>query len=155
MASPAEGYSRLQKVAIFLIVLGVDKAREVLADLDLATVEQINAAMVALGPIAPEVKAAVMIEFSDFFYHDKPLTAKLKPKPGPKNKPAAAPEAGKKTSAKPPPPAPAPAPAAEGEEDILSTLRKLRERVDPGTIDWGRAGYDFGEGFRGPAEERR
>ena len=153
MASPAEGYTRLQKVAIFLIVLGVDKAREVLADLDLATVEQINATMVALGPIAPEVKAAVMIEFSDFFYHDKPLTAKLKPKPGHEKKPAAAPKAGKKSGAKPPPPAPAP--AAEEEENIQSTLRKLRERVDPGSIDWSRAGYDFGEGFKGPAGGRR
>ena len=152
MASPAEGYTRLQKVAIFLIVLGVDKAREVLADLDLETVEQINAAMAALGPIPPEVRAAVMIEFSDFFYHGKPLSAKLKPKPGPKKTPAA-PKAAKKKQTEPPPAAAAP--TAEEEKNILSTLEQLRKRVDPGSIDWSRAGYDFGEGFQGPSKGRR
>ena len=43
-----------------------------------------------------------------------------------------------------------------GEEHaILHTLDKLKRKVDPGQIDWGKAGYDFGDGFKGPDPERR
>ena len=76
MASPAEGFTRLQKIAIFLLVVGQEKAREILADVDLEAIERINATIASLGPLAPEVKAAVMIEFAGFFYEDKPLLGK-------------------------------------------------------------------------------
>ena len=42
----------------------------------------------------------------------------------------------------------------DDEATILNTLQKLRERVDPNKIDWGRAGYDFGEGFKGTGRDR-
>jgi hypothetical protein len=44
---------------------------------------------------------------------------------------------------------------SQNEEDsILDTLETLRQRVDPNQIDWGRAGYDFGDGFKGPTGDR-
>ena len=39
---------------------------------------------------------------------------------------------------------------SDEEQAILLTLDKLRRKVDPGQIDWGRAGYDFGDGSREP-----
>ena len=43
---------------------------------------------------------------------------------------------------------------ADEEAAILNTLEKLRQKLDPGEIDWGRAGYDFGEGFKGLDDRR-
>lgn len=34
-------------------------------------------------------------------------------------------------------------------------LSKLKDKVDPGKIDWGKAGYDFGEGFSGSGQRPR
>lgn len=159
-------FTKMQKVAIFLIALGEERTREILADVDLDTVEQLNAVMSSLGRITAEEKAGVMLEFAHFFYEDKPITAS--PTPG----------------AEPAPTAPAPpslpsmpvAPTASNEptdlghlgqtpasntnaEDeeraILHTLEHLRRRLDPAKIDWGRAGYDFGDGFKGPSPDRR
>ena len=176
MASPAHDFTRLQKMAIFLVALGTEKAREILADVDLETVEKINTAIVGLGSVPPEVKAAVMIEFGDFFFKDKPLSGKFaelgEKKAGPAKKTRAPSSPGKATKSKktqpsaaktatvkkkkPPASTTPPAPTAKDEEtNILKTLQKLRERVDPGKIDWSRAGYDFGEGFKGPGKERR
>ena len=53
MASPTDRFTRLQKIAIFLIVMGEDKAREILGDLDLDTIESINTAMQSLKDITP------------------------------------------------------------------------------------------------------
>ncbi|MEC8931294.1 MAG: hypothetical protein VYB08_07740, partial [Candidatus Latescibacterota bacterium] len=45
---------------------------------------------------------------------------------------------------------------SQGEEQAsLHALEHLRRRLDPGKIDWGRAGYDFGDGFKGPSDDRR
>ena len=44
---------------------------------------------------------------------------------------------------------------SDEEQAILLTLDKLRRKVDPGEIDWGRAGYDFGDGFKGTDGDRR
>ena len=44
---------------------------------------------------------------------------------------------------------------AKQEQAILHTLEKLRQQIDPGQIDWGKAGYDFGEGFKGPEDRKR
>ena len=100
MPSPTDRFTRLQKIAIFLIVMGPDKAREILGDLGLDTIESINTAMQALKNLTPQEKAATMIEFGDFFYKDKPLSAKLKePQPSKKaaaKKPEAKPGAAKK-----------------------------------------------------------
>lgn len=153
MASAADRFSRLEKVAIFLIALGQERARQILADVDLDTLEQLNAAIAGLGPICAEEKAAVMLEFARFFYKDQPLPHGKKE--------AKAPPARKRPQG--------PRPTAldlsaqgsqtpsltEEEQAILRTLEKLRRRLDPGQIDWGRAGYDFGEGFRGPEAGRR
>jgi hypothetical protein len=161
MASPADSLTRLQKVAVFLIALGEQKAREVLADVDLKTVEQINSAILKLGPVRPEVKAAVMIEFSDYFYKNKPLSEKLAPPPKRKRSPSQASKSAppqKKKAGTPPTPSANVETPGEGENeqvDLAATLKKLRERIDPKQIDWGSAGYDFGEGFKGPDAGRR
>ena len=162
MASPADDLTRLQKVAVFLIALGEQKVREVLADVDLKTVEQINSAILKLGPVRPEVKAAVMIEFSDYFYKDKPLSEKLLSPPKKKRSSSKsgnakkAPKKAKTSAASETPSGKVGTPGGGEDEhiDIAATLKKLRERIDPGKIDWGRAGYDFGEGFKGPGEKR-
>ena len=39
MTTPADRFTRLEKVAVILIALGDERAREVLADLDLDTVD--------------------------------------------------------------------------------------------------------------------
>ena len=46
-------------------------------------------------------------------------------------------------------------PAANDDQTTRDALQKLREQVDPKQINWGRAGYDFGEGFKGPKGDRR
>ena len=173
MASPRDRFTRLQRVAIFLIALGEEKAREILADMNLETLEQVNTAIASLGSISPEEKAAVMLEFSDFFFKDKPLTQKTqkrkkrkKPAAAKKSQPQATASADQKSQPplaqkgeKSPPVAQndekSPAPPQDDEKAILATLQKLRERVDPNKIDWSRAGYDFGEGFKGPQQDRR
>jgi len=152
MASPADRFTRLQKIGIFLVVMGEEKARQILAGLDVDTIEQINAAIEDLDPVTSQEKAAVMIEFADFFYKDKPLTAKPKPSlsssaPPPKTSPP--------TSASPQKHAPPPVRQEGDESTVLNALRQLKRRVDPGGIDWSRAGYDFGEGFKGPHGSRR
>jgi len=151
MASAADRFTRLQKVAVFLITLGEEKTRQVLEALDLASIENINGAMAELGPLSAAEKAAVMIEFADFFYQDKPLSEKLQEPPPAKQRPAAA-----QPSSKVPPPAAAATktqPPAD-ETSILHTLESLRQKVDPDKIDWGKAGYDFGEGFKGDGDKR-
>ena len=147
MASPTDRFTRLQKIAIFLIVMGEDKAREILVDLDLDTIESINAAMQSLKDITPQEKAATMIEFGDFFYKDKPLSAQI-------NKP----QAKKAPSKKQTPAAQAPSVVSLADLDektIAATLSTLKDKIDPGKIDWGKAGYDFGEGFGGSSKRPR
>ncbi len=147
MASPTDRFTRLQKIAIFLIVMGEDKAREILGELDLDTIESINAAMQSLKDITPQEKAATMIEFGDFFYKDKPLSAQI-------NKP----QAKKAPSKKQTPAAQAPSVVSLADLDektIAATLSKLKDKIDPGKIDWGKAGYDFGEGFGGSSKRPR
>ena len=194
MTSPADRFTRLEKVAVFLIALGEERAREVLADLDLDTVEQLNDAIRGLGKVSAQEKASVMLEFAHFFYDDKPILgkpAKQKRRPGDEGAGAATGDPAKGASGKkrkrpskpgprggpvfhlPPPPSqsgtPAEAPAdaerpanqpaaqkpSDEEQAILHTLARLRQRLDPGKIDWGRAGYDFGEGFKGADESER
>ena len=156
-------FTRLQKIAIFLIVMGPDKAREILGDLSLDTIESINEAMQNLKQITPQEKAATMIEFGDFFYKGKPLSAKLKE---PTAKKKAKPKATAETQAKKKLEKPESKKAAKkmqpvvhlaelDEKTIAETLAKLRDKVDPGKIDWGKAGYDFGEGFSGSSNRPR
>ena len=144
MASAADRFTRLEKVAIFLITLGTKKTRDVLADLDLSTIENINAVMVDLGELSAEEKAAVMIEFANFFYQDKPLSDKLQKMPRTKRRPTPAKPSSEEVS---PPTAKIKLP--EEEDSILKTLENLRQKVDPDKINWGKAGYDFGEGYKG------
>lgn len=153
-------FTKMQKVAIFLIALGEERTREILADVDLDTVEQVNAAIASLDQVTAEEKASVMLEFAHFFYEDKPITS---------SQPGIAPVAPSLSSAPEPPPSGTKQPvdlgtlgntgtgddAEEEERAILHTLEHLRRRLDPGKIDWGRAGYDFGDGFKGPSADRR
>ena len=183
MASAADRFSTLQKVGIFLIVLGQEKARDILDGVDVDTLQRLNATIEELGELTAEEKAAVMIEFGDFFYKGKELLpiSKQPAKEGdkPRQRPAksAKTQTGKSPKSKKPqktgksasaankPDAPGsdsakaksePAESKPEEEKIvISALKKLRERVDPKQIDWSKAGYDFGEGFKGPTEERR
>ena len=159
MASPAHNFTRLQKMAIFLIALGKEKAREILAEVDLETIEKINTAIAELGPVPAEVKATVMIEFGDFFFKDKPLSGKFmglgEKKAPPPKKTRSTPTKTGAAQKKQAPLSTTPSSTAKDEEtNILKTLQKLRERIDPGKIDWSRAGYDFGEGFAGPDKGR-
>lgn len=171
----ADRFTRLEKIAVFLIAIGEEQTRRFLADLDLQTVEEVNEAIAELGSVTPGEKAAVMIEFADFFFRDKPLQrgksgSARRPPPGDTPGPGrtrgavSSPPAAESPEAAPtPPPTPKARPADKredsapptGDEDsILDTLEKLRQRVDPKKIDWGRAGYDFGEGFKGTDSER-
>jgi flagellar motor switch protein FliG len=156
-------FTRLQKIAIFLIVMGPHKAREILGDLSLDTIESINEAIQNLKQITPQEKAATMIEFGDFFYKGKPLSAKLKE---PTAKKKAKPKATAETQAKKKLGKPETKKAAKemppvvhlaelDEKTIAETLAKLKDKVDPGKIDWGKAGYDFGEGFSGSSNRPR
>lgn len=162
MSSPADRFTRLQKIAIFLLVLGEKKARQILAGLNLESLQKINAAIAALGEVTPQEKAAVMIEFGEFF--SKKLPLKSKGKKAKSSIPAA-------PLSKVPEGIDLPGPAkgfaipfsdraktslGSREEDLLvyQALQHLRQRVDPGQIDWGRAGYDFGEGFKGSPQKR-
>ncbi|MCC7264963.1 MAG: hypothetical protein IT369_20795 [Candidatus Latescibacteria bacterium] len=177
MPTPADHFTQLQKVAIFLIALGEERARQLLATMELPTIERINQTIVTLGPVSPEEKAAVMLEFADFFFEGKALPApladpskptslppKAKAAPPPA-KPKAAPLPTKPTAAKKPvagpppktktPPALLPPAAKNDDQTARDALQKLREQVDPKQINWGRAGYDFGEGFKGPKGDRR
>ena len=159
MTAPAHNFTRLQKMAIFLIALGKEKAREILADVDLETVEKINRAIAELGPVSPEVKATVMIEFGDFFFKDKPLSGKFvglgEKKVHPPKKTRSASTKMTATQKKQASLSTTTSSTAKDEEaNILKTLQKLRQRVDPGKIDWSLAGYDFGEGFTGSEKGR-
>lgn len=42
MPSPADHFTQLQKVAIFLIALGQERARLLLASMELPTIERLN-----------------------------------------------------------------------------------------------------------------
>lgn len=155
MASAADRFSRLEKLAIFLIALGEERTREILADVDIDTLQHLNGAIAGLGEISAEEKAAVMLEFAHFFYADEPISAapkvlgnKPRPrvssaKPRQTDKAGALDLSGKKPA------------ISEEEQAILHTLDKLRRKVDPGQIDWGKAGYDFGDGFKGTDDSRR
>ena len=162
MASPADRFTRLEKIAVFLIAMGEARSREILADFDLATIEQINDTIGFLVDITPQEKAAVMIEFGDFFYKNKPLSSKLYPPVKTKSKPGVA---GKKASS---------TAAAKGKKKPLAVQSKEevsiseqaaaeqaaakaldRLKAKAGSIDWSKAGYDFGEGFKGSGERGR
>ena len=178
MPIPLDRFTRLEKVAVFLIALGEERTREILAGVDLDTIEQLNAAIQGLGTVSAEEKASIMLEFAEFFYRDKPIGGKAataapkrrregKPRPAAGTKPAGATglprerqktgdtagasvgDEASQTDASPS------EDLAKQEQAILNTLEKLRQRLDPGQIDWGKAGYDFGDGFKGPDDRRR
>lgn len=186
MSSSADRFTRLEKVAVFLIALGEERTREILADVDLETVERLNASIRGLVQVTAEEKASVMLEFAHFFYADEPIQDLQPPTepPTPGLPKTADPEAGAASfeiqplagetpqsaparerpdrmddAGAAPPRAATQTGAAGGQSDeeraILQTLEKLRQHLDPGKVDWGRAGYDFGEGFKGPDARRR
>jgi hypothetical protein len=123
------------------------------------TLQHLNGAIAGLGALSAEEKAAVMLEFAHFFYADEPISdpggVSTLPKastdtkapgtkqPGRRQTPGQLDLSGKKPA------------LSDEEQAILLTLDKLRRKVDPGQIDWGRAGYDFGDGFKGTDGDRR
>ena len=157
MASPADRFTRLEKIAVFLIAMGEERSREILADFDLATIEQINDTIGFLGDITPQEKVAVMIEFGDFFYKDKPLSSKLYPPIKTKSKPGVAGQNASSTAAakgqKKPSTTQSKKEVSTSEQAAADALDKLKAQA--GSIDWSKAGYDFGEGFKGSGERGR
>ncbi len=157
MASPADRFTRLEKIAVFLIAMGEARSREILADFDLATIEQINDTIGFLGDITPQEKAAVMIEFGDFFYKNKPLSSKLYPPIKTKSKPGVAGQNASSTAAakgqKKPSTMQSKKEVSTSEQAVAEALDKLKAQA--GSIDWSKAGYDFGEGFKGSGERGR
>ncbi len=162
MASAADRFTRLEKLAIFLIALGEERTREILADVDVDTLQHLNGAIAGLGQISAPEKAAVMLEFAHFFYADEPISDPLAAPAAPgasgkiKRRPRTARAALEQPTDKGALNLSDNKPAMSDEEQaILRTLDKLRRKVDPGQIDWGKAGYDFGDGFKGPDDSRR
>ncbi len=170
MASAADRFSKLEKLSIFLIALGQERTREILADVDVDTLQHLNGAMAGLGDVSATEKAAVMLEFAHFFYADEPISAPTQPPAGkaPGGKGPGHKQPRRRDAATPATPATKSSKQAKQldlsgkeptlnseEQAILQTLDKLRRKVDPGQIDWGRAGYDFGDGFKGADESRR
>jgi len=159
MSPSTDRFTRLEKIAVFLIVMGEERAREILADMDLPTIEQINDAIGDLGEITPKEKASVMIEFGDFFYKNKPLASKLhaEPLPKPQKKPGA--KADEQSAVPPSLPAKkltktkSVAQQSAEEKTATEALEKLKQQADK--IDWSKAGYDFGDGFKGLDDRRR
>ena len=118
---------------------------------------QVNTAIASLGKVTAQEKAGVMLEFAHFFYEDKPLSFAPTATTGPLPAEPAPPGSDKPLdlgTLNPPQEAPT-SQAQEEEKAILHTLEQMRRRLDPGQIDWGRAGYDFGDGFKGPSPDRR
>ena len=162
MASPADRFTRLEKIAVFLIAMGEARSREILADFDLATIEQINNTIGFLGNVTPQEKAAVMIEFGDFFYKNKPLSSKLHPPVKTKSKlgvrgqnssATVAAKSKKKPSEVKSKEEVLPSVQVAAEQAAAEALDKLKAQA--GRIDWSKAGYDFGEGFKGSGERGR
>ncbi len=157
MASPADRFTQLEKIAVFLIAMGEARSREILADFDLATIEQINDTIGFLGDITPQEKAAVMIEFGDFFYKNKPLSSKLYSPVKTKSNSGVA---GKKASSTAAAKGKKKPLAVQSKEEISISEQATAEALDKlkakaGSIDWSKAGYDFGEGFKGSGERGR
>ena len=72
MPSPADRFTQLEKIAIFLIAIGEQKARALLAKLDLETLERINQTIAGLQEVTAPERMAVMIEFSELLFNGKP-----------------------------------------------------------------------------------
>tara|TARA_B100000902_G_C27244865_1_gene882053 strand:- start:845 stop:1327 length:483 start_codon:yes stop_codon:yes gene_type:complete len=160
MSSASSRFTRLEKICVFLLAMGKERSREILADMDLNTIQKINITITSLGAVTAREKAAVMIEFGDFFYKDIPLSSKLKNSNEPMSK-QGIPTNGAfqdKSSAnllskqtqdhfsddqKEP-----------DEDKIVSKALDSFKLYAP-KINWSNAGYDFGEGYRGLDEKNR
>ena len=161
MSSSSKRFTRLEKICVFLIVMGKDRAREILADMDIDLIQKINATMISLGNVTALEKATIMIEFGDFFHKDAPpLSSKLgktDSKTFQKNKFSNS------------------SPKNESlddftveevennlidehlvsddEEVVVKALELFKSYASK--INWKKAGYDFGEGFQGLGEKDR
>ena len=172
---PADRFTRMEKIAIFLIALGDERAREIINDLDLNTVEQLNTAIQSISSTTSIEKAAIMLEFARFFYCNEPVQGSDSTTTRSKDHQRLNPN--KTTEAKSQPRScdisreitsgivhnsehfldkSSKKKSGSGiEKTVLQILEKLRQRLDPEKIDWGRAGYDFGDGFKGPTDKNR
>tara|TARA_B100001094_G_C18075733_1_gene742514 strand:+ start:148 stop:630 length:483 start_codon:yes stop_codon:yes gene_type:complete len=160
MSSAPNRFTRLEKICVFLIAMGKERSREILADMDLNTIQKINITMTSLGVITAREKAAIMIEFGDFFYKDIPLSSKLKNSDesmSKKRKPTNVMVQDKHSAdflAKQ-----AQNHSSDGDiepdEDKIVSMALDSFKLNASKINWSNAGYDFGEGYRGLDEKNR
>ena len=160
MSSSSKRFTRLEKICVFLIVMGKDRAREILADMDIDLIQKINATMISLGHVTALEKATIMIEFGDFFHKDAPLSFKLgktdskafqKSKfsnSSPKNESLDdfTVEDVKNNLINE-------HLVSDDEEVVVKALELFKSYASK--INWKKAGYDFGEGFQGLGEKDR
>ncbi|MEE3232712.1 MAG: hypothetical protein VX294_00970 [Candidatus Latescibacterota bacterium] len=160
MSSTSGRFTRLEKICVFLIAMGKERAREILAEMDVDTIQKINITMTSLGAVTALEKASVMIEFGDFFYKDIPLSSKLENtedaalKKGEfvnltsQDKPSGTSvsiEVNNNLSG---------GQTVPDEEKIISKALDSFKLYAP-KINWRNAGYDFGEGYQGLDDKDR
>ena len=116
--------SELEKVAIFFVAIGRDRAEGILKRLGTVAVMQIAEAMKRVGPVSTEMKQAVLREMLDLLSQKEPRKPRRGRGPG---RPAAPPSPG------------------GSYEDLLKQVSDLFAKdIDVRDLDWGKAGYDFG-----------
>ena len=160
MSSTSNRFTRLEKICVFLIAMGKDRAREILADMDIDLIQKINATMISLGHVTALEKATIMIEFGDFFHKAAPLSSKLgktdskafqKSKfsnSSPKNESLDdfTVEDVKNNLINE-------HLVSDDEEVVVKALKSFKSYASK--IYWKKAGYDFGEGFQSLGEKDR
>ncbi len=160
MSSSSSRFTRLEKICVFLLVMGKERSREILADMDLNTIQKINITITSLGAVTAREKAAIMIEFGDFFYKDIPLSSKLKNGDEPMSKqgiPVNCVVQDKSSAdflSKQIENYSSDDQKESDDEKIVSKALDSFKLYAP-KINWSNAGYDFGEGYRGLDEKNR
>ena len=160
MSSTSNRFTRLEKICVFLIAMGKERAREILADMDVDTIQKINITMTSLGAVTAIEKAAVMIEFGDFFYKDIPLSSKLEKAEDSTLKKGEFIDlisqdklsgdyvfSGIENNL-------SDGDIVSDEEEVVSKALESFKLYAP-KINWSNAGYDFGEGYQGLDDKDR
>ncbi|MCZ6635354.1 MAG: hypothetical protein O7G87_18285 [bacterium] len=139
--------TEIEKVAVLLIALGPEHAQRILDKLSTADLLPIIQAMKHMRRIDPEIRQNVLKEVNDILTG---LAAQ--------NIPGAqkSPRRSDSPSEPLPPTEETPLPLPEEDTHLFERLGPhLPERIDPDHIDWGGAGFDFGEGADRPPRGKR
>ncbi len=113
--------TELEKVAVFFIALGPERAEGLLKRLGTDAMMQIAGVMRRLGPVSAETKEAVLKEMLGL------LTGRQRRGPDPGRRPAR--QVG---------------PSTGSEDDLLKQVSDLFEKnVDVGNLNWDAAGLNF------------